>query len=183
MSEAGDVGREDRPPGPVLKDLSGILIILAASVVLFLLTGQIEQVPIPGQLGPAFWPRMILILLMVSCGIRGAEVMVDRRKGKAIRFGCEGEVRGVKLAAMIVILFVSVFLMDVVGFALANILFLLLFLRLAGVRKPLQLVAISVLGTVGLLYLFVKVVYLPLPKGQWLFDDVTILLYRVLRII
>jgi hypothetical protein len=41
----------------------------------------------------------------------------------------------------------------------------------------------SVLGTIFLLYLFVKIVYLPLPKGQWFFDDMTIFLYRVLHII
>jgi hypothetical protein len=27
----------------------------------------------------------------------------------------------------------------------------------------------------------VKIVYLPLPKGQWFFDDMTIFLYRVLH--
>jgi hypothetical protein len=40
-----------------------------------------------------------------------------------------------------------------------------------------------VLGTVLLLYLFVMVVYLPLPKGQWFFSDLTIAIYRLLHII
>jgi hypothetical protein len=39
-----------------------------------------------------------------------------------------------------------------------------------------------VLGTVGLLYLFVKLVYLPLPKGDGPLEVVTLGLYRVLRI-
>jgi hypothetical protein len=41
----------------------------------------------------------------------------------------------------------------------------------------------SVLGTVILLYLFVKVVYLPLPKGAWFFEDLTLAVYRLLWII
>ena len=36
--------------------------------------------------------------------------------------------------------------------------------------------------TVSLLYLFVKVVYLPLPRGQGVVEDLTIALYRLLRI-
>jgi hypothetical protein len=35
---------------------------------------------------------------------------------------------------------------------------------------------------VGLLYLFVKVVYLPLPKGDGPFEMLTLWLYRALRI-
>jgi hypothetical protein len=37
-------------------------------------------------------------------------------------------------------------------------------------------------GTVALLYLFVKVVYLPLPKGTGPFETVTLALYRALRL-
>lgn len=36
--------------------------------------------------------------------------------------------------------------------------------------------------TIGLLYLFVKVVYLPLPKGDGFFEAVTLALYRLLHI-
>jgi hypothetical protein len=72
---------------------------------------------------------------------------------------------------------------DYIGFALSIFCFIIVFLRLAGVRKPLSLILSSVLGTVGLLYLFVKVVYLPLPKGAWLFERVTLFVYRALGII
>jgi hypothetical protein len=34
-----------------------------------------------------------------------------------------------------------------------------------------------------LLYLFGKVVYLPLPKGDWIFHDLTIFIYHLLYII
>jgi hypothetical protein len=56
-------------------------------------------------------------------------------------------------------------------------------MRIAGLRKKAPLFLTSVLGTIFLLYLFVKIVYLPLPKGQWFFDDMTIFLYRLLHII
>jgi hypothetical protein len=84
---------------------------------------------------------------------------------------------------MIVAVLGVVFLMDMIGFVLANFLFLLLFMRIAGYRRMRSVSFISVLGTIGLLYLFVKIVYLPLPKGQFFFDDLTIFLYRMLYII
>jgi len=56
-------------------------------------------------------------------------------------------------------------------------------MRIAGLRKKFPLFLTSALGTLFLLYLFLKGVYLPLPKGQWFFDDLTIILYRILHII
>ena len=73
--------------------------------------------------------------------------------------------------------------MPLIGFPLSNLLFLILFMRLAGLRKKSTLFLTSTLGTLFLLYLFVKVVYLPLPKGGWFFDDLTIWIYRVLHLI
>jgi hypothetical protein len=73
-------------------------------------------------------------------------------------------------------------LAPLLGFPLTTFLFLLGFTRLAGARQPLLLPVVSALGTVGLLYLFVKVVYLPLPKGTGVVEDFTIFLYRLLRI-
>jgi hypothetical protein len=37
-----------------------------------------------------------------------------------------------------------------------------------------------VVGTVLLLYVFIKFVYLPLPKGDGLFESFTLALYRAL---
>jgi len=65
---------------------------------------------------------------------------------------------------------------------LTNFLFLLAFMRLVGMRRPLPLVVTATLGTVALLSVFVKVVYLPLPKGAGVLEDFTIFLYRLLRI-
>jgi hypothetical protein len=29
---------------------------------------------------------------------------------------------------------------------------------------------------------FVKIVYIPLPRGDWFFDDITLMIYRALQI-
>ncbi len=172
------------PRGPFTL-LKGPLLIFLFALFFYFLADKIEEVPIPGQLGPAFWPKMILILLMVSCGIKAGEIIAARRKEEVGAIGEEPpmEVNTLKLGAMIAMIIAVVLAMEAIGFLLANFLFLLLFMRVAGLRKIFSLVLTSVLGTVSLLYIFVKVVYLPLPKGQWFFTDLTIFLYRVLRII
>ena len=178
--------RVERPPwGSILKSLTGPLLIFLLSVYFYVLAGNIDPPPGPEQLGAAFWPKMTLILLMVSCGIKAWEIMKARGKEEK-ETPLEGPPLGVnipKLAAMIAMIILVVYFLDVIGFALANFLFLILFMRIAGLRKKAPLVLTSALGTIFLIYLFVKIVYLPLPKGQWFFDDFTIALYRLLHII
>ena len=176
---------KDGPRGPIFKSFTGPLLIFLGAVYFYYLAGKIDENPMPGQLGPAFWPQMILILLMVSCGIKAWEILKARgkREEETAEAGPLPGVNMPKLAAMIVMVIGVVYFMDVLGFALTNFLFLLLFMRIAGLRKKVPLILTSALGTVFLLYLFVKVVYLPLPKGEWFFDDLTIMFYRILHII
>ena len=185
MSKTDAGQAHDVPSEPLLKSLIGPLLIFLLAVYFYFLSGQIDAPPGPEHLGAAFWPRMILIFLMVSCGIKAGEILLARRKAGAegTPAGLRPEVDSPKLAAMIVMVIAGVYSMDIIGFPLSNFIFLLLFMRIAGLRKKGSLFLTSFLGTIFLLYLFVKIVYLPLPKGQWFFDDLTIFLYRVLHII
>jgi len=135
-----------------------------------------------GQLGAEFWPKMILILLMASCGIKFGEIVWNRDK-LAQEAEDRPEMDNVKLALLIVLLIVTVFAIDYIGFTLANFLFMVVFLSLVGFRKIAPLILVSVLGTIGMLYVFVKVVYLPLPKGIGFFEDVSLFIYRALFIL
>jgi len=183
MDRVTTVGKKPRAVSH-LSHLKGPLLIFFVALYFFFLAGRIEEFPMPGQLGPAFWPKTILILLMISCGIKAVELLFARSKESETG---EGEslpaVHYPKLLAMIALVIAVVAAMEAIGFLLANLLFLILFLRVAGVRKKPLLFLTSGLGTILLLYLFVKVVYLPLPKGYWFFDDVTIFLYRILHLI
>ena len=53
---------------------------------------------------------------------------------------------------------------------------------LGRVRRPLTVVLVSTLGTAAILYLFVKVSLMPLDRGQGVFEQATIALYRILGI-
>jgi NADH:ubiquinone oxidoreductase subunit 6 (subunit J) len=61
-------------------------------------------------------------------------------------------------------------------------LFIAAFMALCGARSVATIAASVVLGTVGLLLLFVRLVYLPLPKGNGPFEALTLALYRTLHL-
>ena len=70
----------------------------------------------------------------------------------------------------------------VIGFALATVAFFLVWLPFGSVRKPYVVASIAIIGTIALLYVFVKLTTLPLERGIGVFDSVTVALYRVLGI-
>lgn len=70
----------------------------------------------------------------------------------------------------------------VAGIAWTTLVFIAAWLVLGGMRRPVVVLAVSGIGTAALLYLFVKVSLMPLDRGQGVFEQATVTLYRVLRI-
>ncbi|HEV8436909.1 MAG TPA: tripartite tricarboxylate transporter TctB family protein [Methylomirabilota bacterium] len=161
--------------------LAGVLL----SAALLLGTRGLDQVARGGQLGPGFWPRLVLIGLGLAClGKLIAEwrrppapVSLDRREP-----GARSPLSRRRLAAAIAAIVLYVVATPVVGFALATAAFIAVFMSLCGTRSVTALGANAMVGTVLLLYLFIKLVYLPLPKGEGPFEALSLLVYRALRI-
>jgi len=84
------------------------------------------------------------------------------------------------IAIALVVLYVA--LTPWLGFPLVTLGFIAAFMLLGGARSPVGITLAAAGGTVLLLYLFVKLVYLPLPKGDGVFETATLALYRALRI-
>lgn len=153
---------------------------VAIAVVLLLASRDLGAVAAPGQLSPAFWPRLVLIGLILACLAKAVEAARSRTARAA------GEARPPvgrsRFAGGVVLVLLYVLLAPWLGFPLVTAFFIAAFMVLCGARGPLRVGLNAVLGTVGLLYLFVKLVYLPLPKGAGPFEDLTIALLRALRI-
>ena len=69
-----------------------------------------------------------------------------------------------------------------IGIAWATPVFIAGWLLLGGVRKPLVVGLVSILGSVGTLYFFVKLSQMPLDRGKGVFEQATVALYRLLGI-
>jgi len=151
---------------------------LAAALVLLVHARGLDDVAREGQLGPGFWPRLVLGGLALACAGRAFTAW----RGGPLDAGERESVRGGVLAAAVALIGAYVLAVPLIGFPLATAAFVAAFMGLAGVRTVRGLAASAAGGTIALLYVFVKLVYLPLPKGAGPFEDVTLALYRVLRI-
>jgi putative tricarboxylic transport membrane protein len=152
---------------------------LVAALVLLVHARDLDDIAREGQLGPGFWPRLVLGGLALACAGRAFTAW---RGGPALDAGERESVRRGVLAAAVALIGLYVLAVPLIGFPLATAAFVAAFMGLAGVRTVRGLAATAAGGTIALLYVFVKLVYLPLPKGAGPFEDVTLALYRALRI-
>lgn len=74
------------------------------------------------------------------------------------------------------------YLLVAIGFAASTLLYLVAWCLLGGMRKPVQIGLIGLVGTTVLLYLFVKLASMPLDRGQGVMGEASIALYRLLGI-
>jgi hypothetical protein len=157
--------------------LGGVL----GSGLLFASTWPLDAMVPRGQLGPGFWPRLALIGLAAACLLKLRE---ERRAGRG---GMEASqvpprVSASRLALGMACILAYVITAPLLGFALATVAFIVAFMMVAGGRGVPGIVATALLGTVILLYTFIKLVYLPFPKGAGPFEAITLALYRALGI-
>jgi hypothetical protein len=164
-----------------LRRVAAPLLGLVLAAGLFLQAAGLDAVAGPGQLGPGFWPRLTLAGLGLACLVQ----LVQAWRADPARAGSDAPApvvapRMLALAIAAVLGYVAV--LPLAGFPLATAGFVVAFMALGGARSPTGVAASAVAGTVLLLYVFVKLVYLPLPKGDGLFETLTVALYRALRI-
>ena len=147
-----------------LRRVAAPLVGLLLAAGLFVQAADLDAVAAPGQLGPGFWPRLTLVGLGLTCLVK----LVQAGRSDARRAGPDGTApplaRGT-LALAIAAVFGYVAVLPLVGFPLATTGFVVAFMVLGGARSGGGIIATAVAGTVVLLYVFVKLVYLPLPEG------------------
>jgi putative tricarboxylic transport membrane protein len=158
-------------------------VLLALAGWFYRIAGQITYHHQGDNLGPDFWPRMALAAMMIICLIQGARLLIVGRAGEetpVIGAGAEEEgeaPRSHLLLGLGVLLTVGYgAFVSILGFAIATFLFMALFMYGGGYRRHLTIWLSSLIGTVTLVLVFQKVVYVSLPRGTAPFDKVADLL-------
>lgn len=136
-----------------------------------------------GITGPGTWPKAVLYCVAaVSIAIFIRACFEIRAAAAAVPAKGESAYDDAKLLPGIALLVAYGVGFAEIGMAWSTLLFLAGWLVLSGLRRPLSVALVSVLGTVGVLYLFVKLCMMPLERGRGVFEAATILLYRLLGI-
>ncbi len=171
------------------------LICLAAAAVLWWLTGQITFDARPGQIGPTFWPRVAIGLMAAAAAVEAvrklAALAPDRETkgiGEALEGGEEDDeadaprVPALLYAGMALTLAYAV-LVTTLGFVLSTFLYLAAFMYLGRLRDHAVVWTTAVVGTLVFALVFLKIVYVSLPRGTAPFDGVTELVLGLFRFI
>lgn len=152
-------------------------IIFIGSLFLYWETLKFEGHEVYAKLGPSYWPKFLLILLMgLSVGV-AIDAFRERKKSE----GKESILRLDKgrLKFFIAIVFIALYfiLLQIVGFILLTPFFLIAFMYLLGERKKIWMISVSFGITFLIIYVFTKAMYVPLPRGIGIFLDLSHLFY------
>lgn len=140
-----------------------------------------------GNLGPDFWPKLLLGLTMVVCLYEIAKTALFYR-GKGHDAGEEKAAAEAPkhypgllvIGALLTVAYV--YFVTILGFILCTFLFLVLFMIAGRYRNVWVIAANSVIGTVLFVMIFMKAVYVSLPLGQGMFQQFSLLVLKMVGI-
>jgi putative tricarboxylic transport membrane protein len=137
-------------------------------------------------LGPAAWPHFMLWLVAACAALWALQSTLAWRRGaldapappadEAERYSYG------KAAAGLVLILVYGWSLPWIGFPLATASFIAIWCVLGGLRNPIAVVPVSVLGTITFLWVFMGLALMPLSRGTGVFDGISIAILRALGI-
>lgn len=169
-------------------------LVLVIAAALYVLAGQIDYASRPGQLGPDFWPKLCLALIALTCLYEIGRALL--RKGDAAEVSgiaealdhdqIEAEAPPKEYPTLLAfgagLTLAYAVLVSVLGFVLATFTYLVAFMYLGRYRNHLVIWTGSLAGTFIFAAIFLKLVYVSLPRGQEPFAQVTQLVMNLLGV-
>ena len=159
------------------------VVLLVAAVYLFVAAGNFRQVGNPDQLSPGFWPQVLCVGIVIGTLVRIGQKFRARKRpieGGAVAEADE-DMRMQRVALGITLVIGYIVGMLFLGYILATALFLIAFIYLGGQRKW-YVIPLGLVSSVVFAYVFLKVVYIALPSGIGVFDQLSVIIYQLLGI-
>lgn len=183
-----------------LKPTLPYVLLGAAAGYLYYVAAHIDYHRREGVLGPDFWPKLILVLVIVACIYEVARRLLRRARddevGGVLEELVEESARAHGDSALAVpvehhpwllvagmalsVAYVAV--IETLGFFSATVPYVALFIALGGYRRWGVTAAVSLVGTLVLMFFFMKIVYVSLPIGREPFAQVTLALMQLMGI-
>jgi putative tricarboxylic transport membrane protein len=166
----------------MIGELLIILFFLLGSIFLFNATTKFPALGARTQVGPAFWPQILLGWIILLACIWLLKFFVSKYKRApgtpgitpADAMGKQGLTR---LVLVIALCLAYVFIIDISGFLISTFIFQILILLVLGTRKMTTIIVTPSLLTAALFGIFIKILHTPLPRGTGVFYTFSRMLY------
>lgn len=166
---------------------------LVVALYLFEAAGHFAYAHRPGELGPDVWPRAVLVLLIVVCGVQLVAGLLPLRRVESGADDGDETIAPIAvtedeggaaeasaprypwlLYSGIALTILYVLGMGILGFFLATVLYLALFMLAGRYRRYGVIAATSTIGSLAFVYVFMKIVYVSLPLGTGPFQQLSV---------
>ena len=165
---------------------------------LYYLAANFDYVPRSGAPGPDAWPKGILALAMLAAvfGFVRAfrapeeseeeslliEVLPETEVPLEAALEAESPRYPMLLIGGMIATLGYVYFVDKLGFFLTTTIYLVVFLLLGRYRRWRAIAGVSLIGSLVLMYVFMKIVYVSLPLGVGPFAELSIALMKLMGI-
>lgn len=158
------------------------LALAGMSLSLLFVTTTFSKGQARGIAEPAFWPRIVLVLLLVLSLVMAIGAWLELRKAARPRRGvtvqpATGEDNNRKLALTILGSGAYLLALGPIGFLASTPLYVGALVAILEERRLARIVAVALFADLLFYVLFVKVVSYELPRGAGVFRDLSLLLY------
>jgi len=180
-------------------------LMLLVAIGLYLAAMRIDTAgaAVGGRIGPDFWPKVVIVFMGLLCVYEIVKRLVlhssftarglteglthnpaepsEISDGVPVEAEPEREYPALLWSgAALIVGYVLV--VPWLGFFLTTALFLAVFIRLGGFRRPLVTLAVSVIGAFALVVIFMRVAYISLPLGAGPFHDLSTALLALIGV-
>jgi putative tricarboxylic transport membrane protein len=154
-------------------------VVFFISLYLFTVAAGYRGNEVYGKLGPGFWPKLILLCMMIlSVWIAADAFRARKASGKSQ--GMEPGKRGferIRFFSALLIMMGYFFLLNIIGFVALTPFFLIGFMVLLGEKSWPWMVGLSLGMTALIVVAFTQAMYVPLPRGTGIFHAFSVLFY------
>ncbi len=157
-------------------------VLLVGMAFLYITTYTFPRLDIGGAMGAAGWPQFILILSMILTIMSAVSVI---KKGKIAanikktesKEGHTGKEMELRFFTAVGAFLGFIIILPYLGFLFSFPLVLGFFIWYLGIRKPLPLLANTIIITLVFAYLFGALLYVVLPRGMGIFRTLSFFIY------
>ena len=153
------------------------LLIFVGSIFMYYKATQLRQMEAYQDVGPDFWPKLILIGLILISGYLSVSNITKQLKWKeSANVSQKNDEGWLRISITVFIIIGYIFLLKPMGFISASPLFIIAMMVLIRPDQK-KTIPAGVVGIMAIIYiLFGRLLLIPLPKGQGFFRSISIYL-------